>query len=279
MYQFLRYCSELYAKYKGMDVWIAGSDPSLGEYPDDFLDAKVSITLHLAHLKFPRATWRYSSEYDRSAYLASVDPEYARRPLIAALPLYGRTVGETKRLLAPFIEVFYHRMRSYPPTGVRGEVDSDFTLWKVRQTLHGKAHIWGAHGTCLHNAIYMALVMGAGTIHLIGCGHGMYRPQQEHFDVANTAHFETRPWGRSFSDSVEHVPLIEQTLALQAACREEGIELVWHRCWTPAMNDQLVPDSQWLAREKELATRKFSLTRRCYWTLYKRPLNRIISRF
>jgi len=261
-----------------MCVWIAGSDPSLSEYPDDFLDGKISITLHLAHLKFPRATWRYSSEYDRSAHLACVDPEYTRKPLIAALPLYGKTVLETEGLFALFDEVYYHRMRSYPPTGVRGEVDPGFTRWKVRQTLLGKAHIWGAHGTCLHNAIYMAILMGASSIHLVGCGHGMYRPQQEHFNAANEAHHECRPYCRSFSDPVDHVPMIDQTLALQGACRAEGIDFAWYRTWSPAMNDQIVLDPQWLTQERKLAIRKFSMTRRFYWTLYKRPLNRIISR-
>ncbi|HRR03510.1 MAG TPA: hypothetical protein P5286_11480, partial [Treponemataceae bacterium] len=54
---------------EGQDVWIVGSDPTLDGYPDDFLKDKTAMTLHLAHLKFPSATIRYTSEYDRSEKL------------------------------------------------------------------------------------------------------------------------------------------------------------------------------------------------------------------
>jgi hypothetical protein len=63
----------LYMKHRGESVWIVGSDPSLSNYPDNFLDNKNGITLHLAHLKFPNVTYRYSSEYDRSEYLGTLD--------------------------------------------------------------------------------------------------------------------------------------------------------------------------------------------------------------
>jgi len=63
----------LYMKHRGESIWIVGSDPSLSNYPDSFLDDKNGITLHLAHLKFPNATYRYSSEYDRSEYLGISD--------------------------------------------------------------------------------------------------------------------------------------------------------------------------------------------------------------
>lgn len=190
---------ELHGRHTGKEIWIAGSDPSLSEYPDDFFKDKISISLHLAHQKFPDATYRYSSEYDRSTHLKEVDPLYKQGPLIAALPMYGKTVAETKALVSDFREVYFHRMVNYPPTGIRGEVDEAFTDWKVRQTLAGKARIWGGHGTCLHTAFYMAILLGAKSVHLIGAGHGLYHPELEHFAEVEGTHHEMRPGYRSFS--------------------------------------------------------------------------------
>ncbi|HCM26001.1 MAG TPA: hypothetical protein DIC34_05545 [Treponema sp.] len=235
--------------------------------------------MHLSHKKFPEATYRYSSEYDRSEHLIAIDPIYREKPLIAAMPMYGKTCRETKELLSDFREVYFHRMVSYPPTGVRGEVDPSFTLWKVARTLAGKAKVWGGHGTCLHTAIYMAVLMGAGEINLIGCGHGMYKPETEHFAAVESEHHEMRPGYRSFSDPVEHVPLIEQTLALADACRAHGIRFEWYRTFTAAMDDKIVIDPEWLAEQKVRSERKFGLARTLYWAFAKRPLNRVINLF
>jgi hypothetical protein len=124
----------------------------------------------------------------------------------------------------------------------------------------------------------MAVLMGAKNIELVGAGHGMYQPEHEHFPEADADHQKTRPHGRSFADPVEHVPLIEQTLALADACMEIGVGFVWHRTWTPAMDDLMKVDPDWLAEEKRQAVRRFSISRRIYWMFVKRPLNRIVSR-
>ncbi len=270
---------KLFKRHDGKAVWIVGSDPSLSEYPADFLAGKVGITLHLAHVKFPDATYRYSSEYDRSQHLKETDPAYRDKPIIVGWPVYGCSRRETAELFRDFREVYAHGRRSYPPTGVRGEVDEAFTEWKVKRTIEGRASVWGAHGTCLHTAIYVAVLLGAGEVHVIGSGHGLYKPEMEHFAEVEGKDHEMRPGYRSFSDPVEHVPLIEQTLALGKACGKAGISFFWHRTWTRAMDDLINVDPAWLAEEKRRAVRRFRLKRRVYWALWKRPLNRIVSRF
>jgi hypothetical protein len=251
----------------------------LSEYPDDFFKGKTSITLHLAHMKFPEATYRYSSEYDRSAHLEEIDPRYLSGPLIAAMPMYGHTKRETMALLKDFKEVYYHRMVNYPPTGVRGEVDARFTEKKLLATSKGKASVWGGHGTCLHTAFYMAVLLGAKAINLIGAGHGLYKPGMEHFAEVEESHHAMRPGYRPFSDPIEHVPLLEQTLALGRAAEKLGIRFNWYRTWTPSMDDRILVDADWLANQKRQAKRIFSPLRRMYWSLHKRPVNRIVSRF
>jgi hypothetical protein len=271
--------TELAGRFRGKAIWIVGSDPSLSTYPDNFLDDKVGISLHLAHVKFPRATFRYSSEYDRSKYLLPLYGEYHTLPLIAAMPMYGVTRGQTLELLKDNSEVYFHRMVSYLPTGVRGEVDPAFTRFKVAQTRKNEASIWGGHGSCLHTCIYMAVLMGASEINLIGCGHGMYGGGTEHFAAVEGAHREIRPGYKSFDDPTDSVPIIEQTCALRDACAAEGIAFNWYREYSPALDRLLEIDQAWFADMKLKSRRKRRLSRILYWGLIKRPYTRLISRF
>lgn len=272
-------CAELYGALRGKPVWIAGSDPTLSDYPDGFLDGKSAMTLHLAHVKFPRATFRYSSEFDRSRYLLDKDQSYAKLPLIAAYPMYGVSKRATKELLSPCGEVYFHRMVSYPPNGVRGEIDEAFTRFKIRQTLRNKARVWGGHGTCLHTCIYMAILAGASEVHIIGCGHNLASDgSKEHFGAVEGDHHAMRPGYRSFNDPVENAPLIEQTRLFGKLCEEAGIPFYWHRRYAEAMDDLIEVSDEWLSNQKRLAKRKFPLAKRLYRALIKRPYHKIVSR-
>jgi hypothetical protein len=276
-YQFV---DRLHDKHHGSAIWIAGSDPSLGDYPDNFFSDKIGITLHLAHLKFPGATYRYASEYDRSEYLDSIDEHYRRLPLIAGWPVYGYSRKATAELFKNFDDVYYHHHFSYPPNGVRGEISAAFTLKKVLQTKAGRAHVWGSHGTCLHNAFYMAVQMGASEINLIGAGHGTYKPGVEHFGSAGAVDKTMRPTYPSFADPVNNVPVIEQTLALIEACKSAGIVVNWYRRYADGDLERLVIDKDWLAEQKKIAAqkkRKPSFARIIYRKIFKRPVYRVIS--
>ncbi len=270
---------ELAGTLKGKPVWIVGSDPTLDSYPADFLDDKIGITLHLAHVKFPNATYRYSSEYDRSKFLLAEKSEYAELPLIASLPMYGKTAAETKALLgASRGDVYFHRMYSYLPTGVRGEVSGPYTDWKVAKTLQGKARVWGSHGSCLHTCLYAALLMGAGEIHVIGSGHGLANSGGlDHFAAVDGIHQHMRT-GDTFTNPKIAFPVIEQTLALKAACEKAGVPFYWHERYTPDMDQYVTASDEILADLRVRARRTFPLWRRAYWALLKRPLARLISR-
>lgn len=269
----------IYKKYKGQDIWIVGSDPSLSDYPDNFLDDKCGITLHLAHIKFPKATFRYSSEYDRSQFLLEKDSLYKELPLLAALPMYGKTKKETLDLLKSNKEVYYHHMLSYPPYGVRGKISKKFTQFKILQTLKNKAHTWGGHGSCLHTCLYMALLLGAKNIHLIGAGHGLYtKDGLEHFGEVKEVDSSMRPGYRSFTDPIENAPLLEQTSVFRDLCIEQGIGFYWHRSYTPNMNDFIEFDEEWLLNQKKLGTRKFSFARNVYRRCVKGPYYLIRTR-
>ncbi len=263
----------------GKPVWIAGSDPTLDGYPENFFDDKTGITLHLAHIKFPRATYRYSSEYDRSKFLLEHNPEYAKLPLIAAFPMYGKTKKETASLLSASEKVFFHRMVNYFPTGVRGEIELDYTIWKAARTRANRASIWGSHGSCLHTCIYIALLLGASEIHIIGSGHGLVNSGGlDHFASVDSIHQHMRT-GDTFSNPKIALPVIEQTLALKTACEKNGVPFFWHDKHTPDMNTYVSISPEDFADLKKRAQRTFPLIKRIYRFFLKRPIIRFLSRF
>jgi hypothetical protein len=270
---------EIALSLKGKPVWIVGSDPTLDAYPADFLDGKIGVTLHLAHVKFPNATFRYSSEYDRSEYLLAHNPEYAELPLIASLPMYGKTRKETEALLSGSKRVYFHRMVNYLPTGVRGEVSRKFTDWKIGKTRDNRASIWGSHGSCLHTCIYAAVLLGASEIHVIGSGHGLANAAGlDHFSAVDGIHQNMRV-GDTFTNPKIAFPVIDQTLALKDACEKNGIPFFWHDRYSPAMDTYVEVTKDVYNDLKERSKRTFPLIKRAYRAIVKRPICRILSRF
>ncbi len=259
-------------KYAGKPIWIVGSDPTLDGYPADFLDDKISITLHLAHIKFPRATFRYTSEYDRSEFLLPRYPEYRSTPLISAYPVYGKTRRETLELLSECNEVYFHQMVNYLPTGVRGEVSEGFTSWKVKRTSKAKSFIWGSHGSCLHTCVYAALLLGASEVHVIGASHNLVNfGAQDHFSAVDGIHQAMRV-GDTFSNPKIAFPVIEQTIALKNACDTNGIPFYWHARFTPTKDDFVTASDELIAELRQKSKRTFGFMRRAYRLFVKRPL-------
>jgi hypothetical protein len=137
--------------------------------------------------------------------------------------------------------------------------------------MKGKATIWGSHGSCLHTCLYMAILMGASEIHLIGCGHGMFGGGLEHFAAAEDHHNAIRPGYKSFDDPTDSVPIIEQTVALKEACLASGIDFKWHYSYTPKMDKYLEIDEAWFADMKKRSIRKVGLIKTIYRRYVKRP--------
>ena len=262
--------------FSGKEVWIVGSDPTLDGYPDTFLDDKTAITLHLAHLKFPRATFRYTSEYDRSTFLFSTRDDYGTAPIISSLPHYGKTKKETRELMARGSFVVFHPMVNYLPTGVREEVSQSFTDWKVARTIAGKSHVWGSHGSCLHTCIFAALYLGATAIHVIGSGHSLVSGEAaDHFAAADGIHQNMRV-GDTFTDAKIAYPVIMQTIALKKACEKSGIPFYWHERYTPEMDREITVSDQFLDEMRIKARRTFPLYRRLYRFCIKRPVTLLL---
>jgi hypothetical protein len=273
-----RFITDLHLRHAGEPIWIAGTDPSLEDYPDDFFDDKIGITLHLAHLKFPRVTYRYFNEYDRVEFLLREDPSFAQQETVVGWPFYGRSKQESRALVQSMPHIYYLRWVIYPPRCIREYVGWGYTRRKVRQARRAASVTYGGHGTCLHGAIYVAVMMGGNPINIIGCGHGLIRPGEEHFSTAAEIDHRMRPGIRSFSDPVNNVPMLEQTLALIDACTREGIQVNWIREFAGGSLQPMSVDIEELMEHKRAITRPFTVVRRIK-NLIKTAVYPAINRF
>lgn len=217
--------SKLWKLHSGQAVWIVGSDPTIDGYPDNFSEGKTMITLHLAHMKFPNSTYRYANEPDRVRYLSDTDKQYLDKACIFAFPQYGIDKKATKKLFKDAREPYFLKYRAYPPFGVRGHIDWHFTELKVQQAYNCESIRFGGHGTCLHGALYSAIMMGANPINIVGSGLGM--SPGTHFGQFHSIDEDMRPRSSGFSDVVLNVAPIEQTAAIIQACKNIGVTVNW----------------------------------------------------
>jgi len=183
------------------EIWIAGSDPSLDTYPNDFIDDKLMITLHLAYVKFPGADYHYFNEMDRWTYLKENYPEIKKKTMIFGYPFYNRTVEQADEVIGD-VKCYKLDLRPYPPQGNVQDIYTDVGKMAmadlVDEAVLGKRTEFGGSGTCLHPCMYTALTMGAKTINIIGCGFEA-QDDKEHFGKLHEVDAKMRPQTGSFT--------------------------------------------------------------------------------
>lgn len=219
---------QLHNKHKDEPVWIAGSHPSLEEFPDDFFDDKIGITLHLAHIKFPRATYRYANESDRVKWFKEHMPDYLNQENIFAYPFYNKTAPWTDRFVDRSRPNYYWLgLASYPPTGVKRKIDQVCIDKMVKQARDATNTFFGGHGTCLHGAMYAAIMMGANPINIIGCNHTTVS-EKDHFGNAEDLNLKMRPGRAKYSDG-KGAMMANGTRAIIEACRNIHVTVNWYK--------------------------------------------------
>ncbi len=231
----MKWVTELHDCCLNKPIWIVGSDSTIDEYPDNFLDNKIGITLHLAHLKFPNATYRHFNEYDRLKYLVKKDLSILKKDNIFAWPFFRRTEEKSSILTQGTERGYYFKLRPYPPDGNPDDWTNNTAIGlkamkrMVFEAKKGKRIVFGGYGTCLHACLFIAIMMGGNPINIIGCGLSVYKGK-EHFVKVNKVDRKMRPDTVSFSDPKRRSDrMIEGTLAIIEACEELGIEVNWYK--------------------------------------------------
>ena len=228
----MQYIDKLHNRYLNEPVWVVGSDPTLDEYPDNFLDNKVGVTLHMAALKFPKSTYRFFNEFDRLDYLKDKIPGIMQSQMICTMPFFGRDKETTLKLTGEGENVYYLDDFPYPPRGIPLDVYSEVgynhmkTLVRVAKDKLGVQ--FGSNGTCLHNALYAVIMMGANPINIIACGHKAINGK-DHFSKVNDIDKVMRPNIGSFSDPTRGNRMVKGTEAIMEGCKDLGIKVNWHK--------------------------------------------------
>ena len=225
----MNYINELHNKHKDEPIWIVGSDPTLSDYPDNFLDDKLHIALHLAFMKFKRCTYAYANELDRVKFLLDMYPCYHDAIKIYGWPFYRRTVEESLPLLTGTVYIF--NLTPFPPKGNIKDILND-TGWNAlidmaKGARDGTRVSFGDFGTCLHGAMFAAIMMGCSPINIIGCGMKTVGGKN-HFNGAEEKDKIIRPGNPNFSDNAM-AERIRGTEAIIEGARRVGITVNWYK--------------------------------------------------
>lgn len=223
----MKWVTELKDKHKDKTIWIAGSDPTLSNYPDDFFDEKIGITLHLAYLKFPKATYRYFSELDRIKYLIQKDKTIKNKHNIFSFPFFNKKEYETWGMAGK--NTYYHILKPYPPRrkaeDIFNKLGYNAMKDQVANALKGDI-VFSSNGTCLHSALYIAILMGGNPINIIGCNHRTI-DNKNHF--VNEIDKEMRPTMPDFSEKSRSDRMILGTKAIIEGAEKYKIKINWHK--------------------------------------------------
>lgn len=154
---------EIRDKHKGEAVFIIGSGPSLDTYPDDFVDNKISITLHMAYMKFPNTTYTHITEADRIQWFKKFHLAFFNSQGLYCNPLFplvspNSILKNIKMKSPPYLLKYSPKRLKFK--NVEDEVESAYT---------GKKFRYHSNSTCLHTGIWCAIILGFKTINIIGC--------------------------------------------------------------------------------------------------------------
>lgn len=157
----------LRGNYKGGTIIIIGSGPSLDTYPTNFIDDKLSMTLHLSYKKFNNPTFSHFTEGDRIPPLIREFPKFFESQAIICNPLFP--LDHPAFRLKNAINVKYEPVFiNYNPARLHfKEIES-----QIKAAISLKKFRYQTNATSLHTGIWSAIILGFSTIHLIGCDHG-----------------------------------------------------------------------------------------------------------
>jgi len=150
-------------KHDSETVFIFGSGPSIDTYPQNFLDGKISIALQLAFMKYPNATYIHITEADRLEWFITNYPEFFNTPGLYCDPLFP-IVTLNSALKNVNIKSPPYYLKYNPKRLNINNIEKE-----VKAALSGNIFRYHSNSTCLHTAIWCALILGFKTIELIGC--------------------------------------------------------------------------------------------------------------
>ena len=173
-------------EFRNSDFWIIGSDPNLDYYLDNFFDDKFSIAINASCFAFPKSTFLYMSgkrelEWMIDKYpdclkkviifLGSIKPKFsskAKKEMPSRLPPEGG-IGRWENW---GLEPIYMKPENKPMTASVPDYEST-----IERILSDGSCDFVLTRTSIHFAVFIAAVLGAKKIILVGCSHKSLKGQ------------------------------------------------------------------------------------------------------
>lgn len=195
------------------------------------MDDKTGIALHLAFMKY-QTEYTYANERDRVDFLYH-QPGYNSTIHLFAFPFYKR--NEQESLPYHTKKTYCLHLNPFPPYG---NIADALTLagqntlrMQVYQAIHGTSDTYGDFGTCLHGALFCALMLGFQEIHVIGAGMSTVGGKN-HFEGAEGADKAQRPGNPDFSTNAHEERLVSTRIILEEI--DKMIPAYWHKTYAEA---------------------------------------------
>ena len=141
--------------FEGSDFWIIGSDPNLDFYPDDFFKNKFSIAVNFSCIAFPDSTFLFVNGQAMLEWAIKKYPDWLKKMLMP--------IGWWKRWGS---EPIYFKMDNKPMPDSVPDYES-----AIKRILNGSSYDFVSARTSMHHAVFVAIVLGAKRIILVGCSH------------------------------------------------------------------------------------------------------------
>lgn len=161
-----RRIEEFYDKHVGQEIWIIGSGKSLDDFPSDFFEDKVSITLNGALFKYPKSTYWHAVHKVWFNKILAIDEEVLKRTIsYYQIGENGKNIRmETDFLGGKKTEIIWFFLEN---AIIKDEEQVAETLLQIRER---KERVnFCQQGTILHTGMEVAYLMGASKITLVGC--------------------------------------------------------------------------------------------------------------
>lgn len=165
----MRAIEDLRDFHKGKEIWILGSGASLCDYPLDFFDGKISITLNWTIVPFPRSTYWHGFHEPEREYLRDEHPEFLPKSIILYPfpgPFHHGRITDPKEFFGKlFPQPIFMRFLDTRPHATKADFEGIAKHIAEKTIPQG----YRASGTITHTAIQAAAIMGAKRITLVGC--------------------------------------------------------------------------------------------------------------
>ena len=212
-----RFIEDLRDEHQGAEIWVLGCGPSLDDFPDDFFDDKLHITVNGAIIAFPECTYWHGLHRIFRTYLRDERPELLEKSIILYPMPNERTAGRFTEPAAFFGDLASQIIWMEHYTEIVR--DRQIMIDAVEAIMAGRRCAYPTMRAVAHTAIQAAAIMGAKRITLVGCEHSKWwycaraRGMARFYKPGAQLRAHNHPWG---------------TRLLATLFGKRGIEVVRH---------------------------------------------------